>query len=103
MNFVSLDLQGSDVTDLDIVSRLPGLKRLNISGTPITNLRPLEGMQLERLIFTPSRITEGLEFVRNMPTLRELDIEFEGRAPVRSPSTFWAAYDAGEFKSASAK
>ena len=97
LNLVSLDLQGCDVSDLDVVSRLPGLKRLNIAGTPITDLRPLEGMLLERLIFTPSRITEGLDFVRQMPTLRELDIEFEGNAPVRSPTTFWAAYDAGEF------
>ena len=67
-------------------------------GTRVTDLRPLMGLLLERLILTPARITEGLEVVRQMPTLRELDIEFDGTSPTRSPATFWGAYDAGEFK-----
>ncbi len=94
---VSLDVQGTPVANLEVVSQLRSLKRLNIAGTPITDLRPLEGMAIERLIFTPSRITEGLDIVRAIPTLRELDIEYEGIISARTPATFWAAYDAGEF------
>lgn len=97
IDLASIDLQGTDVVDLKVVAQFRNLKRLNIAGTGITDLRPLQGLLLERLILTPSRITEGLDIVRGIPTLRELDIEFEGINPARTPATFWAAYDAGEF------
>jgi Leucine-rich repeat (LRR) protein len=96
ISLVSLDIQGSEVANLEVVARMTTLKRLNIANTPITDLRPLEGLGLERLIFTPQKITEGLDIVRGMPTLRELDIEFENGSLTRSPESFWAAWDAGE-------
>ena len=73
---------------------MTSLQRLNIAGTAVTDLTPLAGLPLTRLILTPSRITTGLEVVRRMQTLTELDVTF--REPSRlSPADFWRRYDAG--------
>jgi len=51
-------------------------------------------MQLTRLIFTPSRITKGLDEVRKMP-FQELGTTFESRM---APGQFWAMLDKGELR-----
>ena len=53
-------------------------------------------MQLERLVLTPSRITQGLDALRNMTSLKALDTSFDGVSPVKTPDEFWGMYDAGE-------
>jgi hypothetical protein len=72
---------------------------LNIAGTKVTDLTPLKGRNLTRLIFTPENITKGIEIVRDMESLRELDTSFEGDTPTAMrPADFWSQYDAGEFE-----
>ena len=90
-------MQGTSFGDDDL-ARLKGmpLKRLNIAGTKVTDLTPLKNLKLTRLIFTPNRIRQGLDVVRTLSTLQELDVIF--REPRRlQPTAFWAKYDAGEF------
>ena len=94
---VSLDVEGSAVSDLKPLANMSSLKRLNIARTEVTDLSPLSELALERLIFTPSKIQSGIESIRAMPTLREIDTSFE-EGPARSPSEFWELYDAGKFK-----
>lgn len=98
LSLVSLDLQGTPVSDLGPLSEIPTLERLNISRTKVTDLTPLAGLPLTRLIFTPGRISAGIEAIRAMRTLRELDTSFEGTAQALAPSEFWERFDRGEFK-----
>lgn len=94
---VSLTLHGTPVNEISLARRWPTLQRLHIGETEITDLRPLEGLRLTRLIVTPQKITQGWDVIRNMSTLQELDIEL--REPQRwTPDEFWRRFDAGEFK-----
>ncbi|MCA8999643.1 MAG: hypothetical protein KDA80_21790, partial [Planctomycetaceae bacterium] len=99
VELVSLDLEGSMVTDLAPLANMSTLQRLNIARTEITDLTPLANLPLSRLIFSPEKIQSGIEVVRGMPTLRELDTSFDGVAQAMPPAEFWSKYDAGEFAS----
>lgn len=94
----SLDIEGTQVGDLKVLASIPGLQRLDIADTPVTDLSPLAGLQLTRLIFTPQNITAGIDVVRQMSSLREIDTQFEGNQPQAVPANeFWARYDAGAY------
>lgn len=86
----SLDIENTPVTDLEPLAGKTSLKRLNIAGTDVTDLRPLRGLRLERLIFSPERITLGMEIVREMSSLQSLGEDFES---VRPAPQFWATWD----------
>jgi hypothetical protein len=76
------------------------LQRLNIAGSKVTDVSPIAGLPLTRLILTPQNISAGLDKVRQMTTLRELDLQYEPDTQrTMSPDEFWARYDAGEFHS----
>ncbi len=92
---VSLTLHRTAVSDISIARRWPTLQRLHIGETPITDLRPLDGLRLTRLIVTPKAIEHGWDAIRKMSTLNELDVEL--RDPPRwTPDEFWKRFDAGE-------
>lgn len=94
---VSLTLHRTAVNDISIARQWPTLQRLHLGETSVSDLRPLEGLRLTRLIVTPKNIQHGWDVIRNMSTLTELDIEF--REPQRwSPEEFWKRFDAGEFR-----
>ncbi len=92
---VSLTLHKTPVRDLSIVRQWPTLQRLHLGESQVSDLRPLDGLRLTRLILTPAKITAGMDVVRRMETLNELDIEFRDPRPW-SPEEFWQRYDAGE-------
>lgn len=95
---VSLDVQGSPIVDLVPLAQMSSLKRLNIAETAVTDLAPLAGLRLERLIFSPASITAGIEVVRNMPSLQAIDTSFDGDNPQPlPPDEFWRRYEAGDF------
>ena len=71
------------------------LERLHIAETPISDLTPIADMSLTRLIFTPSRITRGMDQARGMESIREIGLELESKM---TPYEFWSSYDADEFK-----
>lgn len=98
-NLVSLTLAGTQVRDLTPLKGLR-LERLHIARTPVEDLRPLAWLRLTRLVFTPSRIKEGLDVVRRMPTLREIGTAFgeEDRgleSDLLPPHLFWEQFDRG--------
>ena len=95
---VSLTLHKTRVRDL---SPLEGsrIQRLHVGETPVDDLSPLAKLNLTRLIFTPAKIKSGIEGIRAMASLRELDIVFDDpnqRKPM-PPEVFWRRFDAGEF------
>lgn len=95
---VSLTLQDTKVSDLSPLEGHP-LQRLHIGGAEVADLTPLGSSQLTRLIFTPSKITKGLDAVRKMASLQELGTRFDDAADDKMPpATFWELYDKGELK-----
>lgn len=99
---VSLDIQDTPVSNLTPLAGNSSLRRLHIGGTAVSDLTPLTGLHLERLVFSPENITSGLEAIRNMSSLRGLDVEFDGTT-VMPPDQFWPRYDAGEWPAADVK
>ncbi|QDT37398.1 leucine-rich repeat domain-containing protein [Stratiformator vulcanicus] len=90
LRLASLDVQDSLVSDLAPLSDMKSLRRLNIAGTKVSDLTPLEGLPLERLIFSPTEIAKGLDTIRSMKSLREIGDSFQTRLP---PEQFWMQFD----------
>ncbi len=86
----SLTLHRTQVVDLGPLARITGLKRLHIGETPVSDLTPLKGLNLERLIFSPASIRAGLDDIRKMQGLAELGTTLEAMMP---PEQFWQMYD----------
>lgn len=93
-SLASLDVENTPVADLAVLSEMESLRRLNLAGSAVTDLTPLAGLELERLIFTPAKITKGIEAARTMPSLQTLGTTFDDVMPSQA---FWNRYDAGEF------
>lgn len=87
---VSLTLEGTRVSDLKSLARVTSLKRLHIGQTYVTDVTPLRSLRLERLIFSPENISQGLDTLRNMKSLTEVGTTLETRMP---PEQFWIRYD----------
>ena len=87
---VSLTLHRTLVEDVTFVRQLPVLQRLHIGETLIDDLTPLAGVNLTRLVFTPSSIKRGMNVVRSLYGLREIGTMFDdsGR-DLTSPEQFW--------------
>ena len=88
----SLDIQATAVSSLAPLAAMTTLKRLNIADTPIEDLTPLKDLKLERLTFSPDRIKTGIEVIRNMPSLAEIQPTVE--TPIKA-ADFWQRYDLG--------
>jgi hypothetical protein len=71
------------------------LKWLYIYAPGITDVRPLQGMQLEDIRLTAKNITRGLDILRNMKSLKTIG---PGHYQAWPAAEFWARYDKGEFK-----
>ena len=54
-------------------------------------------MELEDIRLTPKNITQGLDILRDMESLKTIGISYAG-LPVWPAAEFWARYDKGEFK-----
>ena len=90
---VSLTLHRTLVEDLNFVRQLPVLQRLHIGDTLIEDLTPLAGLNLTRLVFTPSRIKRGLNVARSLYGLREIGTTFDNSGrDISSPEVFWAKF-----------
>jgi hypothetical protein len=68
---------------------------LSIDNTGITDLTPLQGMPLEDIRLTPKNITQGLDILRNMKSIKSIGISWDQFWPA---ADFWERYDKGEFK-----
>jgi hypothetical protein len=94
MKLTALYLAGTPVRDLELLKGMP-LKHLSIHRTGVTDLRPLQGMELEEIYLTPKNITQGLDVLRAMKSLKTIGIDYSQAWP---PAEFWERYDKGEFK-----
>ena len=62
----------------------------------MSDLTPLKGLLLTRLVFDPARIEQGLDIVRTMPSLRELGVEMRTDTnTLMAPAVFWQQYSQG--------
>jgi len=96
MSLESLDLQDTAVSDISALSHMTTLRRLNLAGTPITDIRPVTGLRLERIVLTPQTITQGMEELREITSLGQIWISQETRF---SANDFWERYDIGAWSS----
>jgi hypothetical protein len=68
----TLSVKSPQLTDFSAVRNLP-LKYLNIRGCGASDLGFLEGMSIEDIHFDLERITEGLEVLRGMKALKQIN------------------------------
>jgi len=95
LSLVSLDVQDTDVSSLAPLSHMTSLKRLNIAGTKVTDLRPVTGLRLERIILSPAQISQGLEGLRDIRSLGQIWTSHENQM---TSAQFWERYDIGVWK-----
>jgi hypothetical protein len=60
---------------------------------PVSDLSPLQGMNLTYVAITPKNITQGMDILRAMKSLTTIR---QDTKPF-PPDEFWKRYDAGEF------
>lgn len=90
-----LELPGCQVASVAALARMSTLRRLNLSGCPVPDLSPLEGLPLEALIFTPNPKLAGVEVLRRMRSLKRIGAT---AAQLMEPAAFWQALDRGDLK-----
>jgi len=94
MKLAYLSLLKCRVRDLEPLKGMP-LKRVEIQGSGITDLKLLQGMELDEIRLTPKNITQGLEILRDMKSLKTIG---SGEGKSWPAAEFWERYDKGEFK-----
>jgi serine/threonine protein kinase len=77
------------VHDLSPLKGMP-LTWLHLGNTPVKDLTPLQGMNLQKILLMPKNIAKGMEYLRQMKSLTDIND--------LPPNEFWNRYDAGEFK-----
>jgi internalin A len=92
----SLDIERTNVASLNFVAGCPQLQRLNIAETPVSDLTPLKGLRLQRMTLTPGRIQSGIEVLRDMKSLTQIQTSMN--EPM-SAVDFWKRFDLGVWKS----
>ena len=76
------------------------LTELCCDHTLVSDLTPLKGMHLALVCFTPKKITEGIDAIRQMKSLKTIGLSGEDKDQF-PPDEFWKKYDAGELASRS--
>ena len=95
-NLSRLYLTNTKVTDAGLANfKGVPLMVLSIQDTAIADLTPLQGMPLEDIRLTPKNITQGLDILRAMKSLKTIGIHWDKAWPA---AEFWERYDKGEFK-----
>jgi len=86
----------SRLKDLEFLRGM-SLKTLMIPDTAVTDLTLLKGMQLKDIRLTPKNITQGLDMLRDMKSLKTIGTSW-GDDKAWPAEQFWDRYDKGEFK-----
>jgi formylglycine-generating enzyme required for sulfatase activity len=94
LKLTTLLLMDKQISDLSPLKGMP-LVRLEFYGSGVSDLRPLEGMPLQEVRLAPKNITQGLDILRGMQSLKTIGIDGDKAWP---PAEFWERYDKGEFK-----
>ena len=93
----SLDIARTKVSSLAPLAAAARLKRLNLAETPVTDLTPLTSLRLQRITLTPASISTGMEVLRNMPSLTQIQTDIN--EPLAA-ADFWQRFDLGLYKTA---
>ena len=96
---VSLDVERTAVSSVEPLATVSTLRRLNIAGTQVTDVTPLENLRLERLVLSPERIRAGMDKLRKCKSLVLIQTSIEEEM---SAEDFWKRYDLGVWKPADA-
>ena len=72
------------------------LTELCCDHTQVSDLTPVKEMHLTLVWFTPRKITDGMDAIRRMKSLKTIGLSWEGKEQF-PPDEFWKKYDAGEF------
>ena len=80
-------LRCAQVTNVSALHGMP-LKTLNILGANVRDITPIEGAPLEFLCLDARHIPEGMEVLRSMKTLKQINYH--------DAKAFWEKYDAGK-------
>jgi hypothetical protein len=91
----SLDIERTAVSSLAPLSGCQQLVRLNIAESAVTDVSPLQGLRLQRITLTPERITGGMEVLRGMASLKQIQTSIN--EPM-SAADFWKRYDLGVYR-----
>jgi len=92
LSLESLDVQDTPVQDLTPLSHMTSLQRLNIAGSEVTDIRPITGLRLQRIILSPERITDGMAELRENKSLAQIWPSHETQF---SAAEFWERFDVG--------
>ena len=95
MKLTDVNCSGSLVSDLSPLLGMP-LTSLHCIDTRVSDLSPLQGMKLNEVAFTLQNIKKGLDFIRQMKSLKVIRFAFAENCTL-SADEFWKRYDAGEF------
>ena len=93
MPLADLGIHETAVSDLAILKGMP-LEKLHFYDSCVTDLTPLQGMRLKKIGLTPKNITQGLDVLRDMKSLKTIGIGYEQDWQAVK---FWERYDKGEF------
>jgi serine/threonine-protein kinase len=93
MPLAVLHCENLNFTDLSPIAGMP-LRQLWVHETPVFDLTPLRGINLGEIVFTPHRITRGIDDLRQKNSITSIGGHHENR---NTPAEFWKRYDAGEF------
>ncbi len=102
-----MPLKGMQLTRLNMAGCRKIKDLTPLRGMPLTTLRldrcdqiqdltPLQGMPLTGLTLTPRNIRKGLDVLREMKTLKTIDVGDQPKDRLTSEQ-FWQKYEAGEF------
>jgi serine/threonine protein kinase/Leucine-rich repeat (LRR) protein len=95
MPLVTLRCGASHVADLSPLRGMP-IEQLTCDTPYVTDLSPLEGMPLTEIAFTPSKITRGIDVIRNMKSIKKIGTSGDPKTSLPA-ADFWKKYDAGAF------
>jgi internalin A len=93
----SLDIERTAVSSLAPLAGSRNLVRLNIAESAVTDLAALQGLRLQRITLSPERITAGMEVLRGMESLKQIQTSIN--EPM-SAADFWKRYDLGVYRPA---
>jgi tRNA A-37 threonylcarbamoyl transferase component Bud32 len=93
MTLTRLHIQETPVSDLLPLKGMP-LAILQCNETQVSDLSPLAGMHLLRVWLTPRNITQGMDVLRQMKSIRFIGVRALNPLPAEE---FWKKYDAGDF------
>ena len=82
------------VRNLEPLRGMP-LKMLRAFETGVTDLKPLQGMALEEIRLTPTNITQGLDVLRDMKSLKMIGIDYNQAWPTVE---FWNRFAKGQLE-----